>query len=111
MATVIFRVTYSQGSDPAIPGTITFHYEDSSESQAASGRLDHNGAMVFADGFVGLFSYTISIECIRKSRRTMDVRLTFIPGVPGTEDPYEAAYEGYCRIVHRVLENVPINFE
>lgn len=115
MGTVSFRVTYVQGSDPATPGVITLHHPNGSESLTASGRLDHAGAMVFADNFSSVPNYEVSIECVQTSNSEMEVRLTFISGDATTVEYLEGPGGGEgqygCSVIHRVLEHVPITFD
>jgi len=95
--TVSYTVSYSQGSDVNVPGSITLN---GSETRTASGRLDAINDTVFADGFVSIPGYEVTIECTRTAATFMRVHITF---VSVSLYPYD-----YCAIVEKVVDNVPL---
>jgi hypothetical protein len=100
MATVKFDIAYSQGTDVRKPGEITLN---GAEKIQASGRLDHVGDTVYADGFSCVEGYEVSIECARTHGKMMQVRMYF-----STFDADSTAY--YSEVVERVIDDVPITF-
>jgi len=96
---ITFDVGYSQTASSSTPGDITLN---GTEVRTASGRLDNVGDVVFADGFISIPGYVLTIECTRTTATTMRVRLIF--------SGFDSLYlQYYCQLIERTVDNVPLN--
>jgi hypothetical protein len=96
--TVSYTVAYSQGSAGGVNGSITLN---GTETRTANGRLDDVNNTVFADGFVSIPGYEVTIECTRTASDRMRVHITF---TSVSLDPYD-----YCATVEKVVNDVPLS--
>ncbi len=109
-STVPFSVSYTQQDDGS-NGSITLN----GETITANGRLDNIGDFVFAEGFAstifvptgpGSDKAKATVECVRTSKKTMQIRIMFIALVDSTG--YDNYYDGG---LEKVIDNVKIDFD
>ncbi len=94
-----FNVSYTQ-QDDGNPGSITLN----DDTITASGRLDNIGGFVSAGGFSPVGDFTsITVECVRTSKKTMQIRILFL------KDEGNTYY--YGGELEKVIDDVKIDFD